>query len=92
MTVANNTHAVLLTTTDNPFSPFTEWDEWKKWDEAHGYYTCEYLARVTRSSDELTLSDQELAIEDAINEIVSHNITGMYTIVTQPFEQVSETV
>jgi hypothetical protein len=36
------------------------------------------------------LSDQELAIEDAINEIMEHNITGMYSIVTQPSEQKPE--
>ncbi|QFG13696.1 hypothetical protein PBI_SHEPARD_92 [Arthrobacter phage Shepard] len=89
--IVSNTDAVMITTTDNPFSPFTEWDEWKKWDEAAGYYTCEYLARVTRSSDELSLSDQELAIEQAIDEIAEHNITGTYTIVTQPLESVSKT-
>ncbi len=81
-----NVDPVMITTTDNPHSPFTEFYEWKKWDEAHGYYTCEYLARVTRSSDELSLSDQELAIEDAINEIAEHNITGMYKVVTQSLD------
>lgn len=80
----------MITTTDNPFSPFTQFDEWKRWDEQAGYYTCEYLARVTRTSDELSLSDQELAIEDAINEIAEHNITGMYKVVTQPLEQNSK--
>lgn len=80
----------MITTTDNPHNPFIAFDEWKKWDEAHGYYTCEYLARVTRSSDELSLSDQELAIEDAINEIAEHNITGMYKVVTMPSEQNSK--
>lgn len=85
-----NVDPVMITTTDNPHNPFTEFDEWRKWDEAHGYYTLPYLARVTRSSDELSLSDQERAIEDAIDEIMEHNITGMYSIVTQPSEQKSE--
>jgi hypothetical protein len=89
MTVANEV-SVMLTTTDNPHNPFIEFDEWKKWDEAQGYYTLPYLARITRSSDELSLSDQELAIEDAINEIMEHNITGMYSIVTQSSEQKSK--
>jgi hypothetical protein len=89
MTVAN-VDPVMITTTDNPHNPFTEFDEWKKWDEAHGYYTCEYLARVTRSSDELSLSDQELAIEQAIDEIAEHNITGMYKVVTLSSEQNSK--
>ncbi|ALY09064.1 hypothetical protein QCN32_gp93 [Arthrobacter phage Niktson] len=89
MTVANDVE-VMITTTDNPHNPFIEFDEWRRWDEAAGYYTLPYLARVTRSSDELSLSDQELAIEDAINEIVEHNITGMYSIVTQSSEQNSK--
>ncbi len=89
MTVAN-ADPVMITTTDNPHSPFTEFDEWRRWDEAHGYYTLAYLARVTRSSDELSLSDQELAIEDAINEIAEHNITGMYKVVTMSSEQNSK--
>lgn len=89
MTVAN-ADSVMITTTDNPHSPFTEFDEWRRWDETHGYYTLAYLARVTRTSDELSLSDQELAIEQAIDEIAEHNITGMYKVVTQPSEQNSE--
>lgn len=80
---------VMITTTDNPFSPFTEFDEWRKYDEAAGYYTLPYLARVTRTSDELSYSDQELAIEQAIDEIAQENILGIYRKVTHSDEQSS---
>ena len=69
---------VMLTTIDNPFDPFTQWDEWKRFDEDMQYYTCEYLARIAKTSDDLSDADNELAIEDAINEIVSLNILGVY--------------
>jgi hypothetical protein len=69
---------VMLTTIDNPFDPFTQWDEWKRFDEDMKYYTCEYLARIAKTSDDLSDADNELAIEDAINEIVSLNILGVY--------------
>lgn len=68
----------MLTTADNPFNPFTRFDEWRTWDQAHGYHTLAYLARVTRTSDELSEADQSQAIEIAIDEIVKHNITGNY--------------
>ena len=69
---------VMLTTVDNPFDPFTQWDEWKRFDEDMKYYTCEYLARIAKTSDDLSDADNESAIEDAINEIVSLNILGVY--------------
>lgn len=69
---------VMLTTIDNPFDPFTQWDEWKRFDEDMQYYTCEYLARIAKTSDDLSDADNESAIEDAINEIVSFNILGVY--------------
>ena len=69
---------IMLTTIDNPFDPFTQWDEWKRFDEDMKYYTCEYLARIAKTSDDLSDADNESVIEDAINEIVSLNILGVY--------------
>ena len=68
----------MLTTIDNPFNPFTQWDEWKRYDEDKRYFTCSYLARIAKTSDELTDADYSKAIENAIDEIVSLNINGMY--------------
>ena len=69
---------VMLTTVDNPYNPFTEWNEWLQFDLAMGYDTSGYLARVTITSDELSESDQDWAIEDAIDEIVRENVLGIY--------------
>ena len=69
---------VMLSTIDNPFDPFTQWDEWKRYDEDMKYFTCNYLARIAKTSDDLSDADNEQAIEDAINEIVSLNILGIY--------------
>lgn len=73
-----DTTEYMLTTTDNPFDPFTQYTEWLAWDQASGYYTNSFLARVVRSSDELSEADQALAISDAIDEIVEENILGLY--------------
>lgn len=73
----------MLTTVDNPYDPFTRYDEWSQYDEAHGYYTSALLARITKSSDELSEADQDLAIEDAIDEIIQENTLGLYRKVEQ---------
>jgi hypothetical protein len=74
---------VMLTTIDNPFNPFDNWDEWYAYDEAKGYCTSGLLARITLTSDELSDEDQQQAIDDAINEIISMNPLGFYKKVTK---------
>ena len=73
----------MLTTIDNPFDPFVQFDEWNAFDMDKGYYTCSYLARITKTSDELSQQDEDLAIESAINEIIDLNILGLYKKVTR---------
>jgi hypothetical protein len=74
----------MLTTVDNPFNPFIQYDEWYAFDEAHGYHTTQFLARIVKSSDELSETDQSVAIEAAITEIVEENVLGLYKRATAP--------
>lgn len=67
----------MLTTVDNPYNPETQWDEWFQFDSSHGYHTPGLLARVTVSSDELSETDQDIARETAIDEIVRENVLGV---------------
>lgn len=68
----------MLTTVDNPYDPFTEFDEWYAYDTRARYYTLSFLARVARSSPDLSDVDQKLAIQVAIDEIVKENVSGIY--------------
>ena len=68
----------MLTTIDNPYNPFTQYDDWYAFDIQKGYSTCSYLARITKSSDELSFEEEQMAIEVAIDEIVKMNILGVY--------------
>jgi hypothetical protein len=68
----------MLTTVDNPFNPFTHFDEWQACDEALGHYTSSFLARIVKTSDDLSEADQNLAIMQAIDEIVEENVLGLY--------------
>lgn len=72
------TEEFMLTTVDNPYNPFTEWDQWYRFDEGRGYRSTGLLARVVKSSDDLSDADQELAIDQAIDEIVKENVSGMH--------------
>ena len=72
------TKPVMLTTADNPYNPFTQFDEWQKFDESKGYYTCAYLARIVKTSDELSETDEALAIQQGIDEIIRLNVLGIY--------------
>lgn len=74
----------MLTTTDNPYDPFTQFDEWFQFDQAAGYNTPQYLARVAISSPDLSDADQSVAYENAIDEIIELNVLGIYRKVEAP--------
>lgn len=73
----------MLTTVDNPFSPFTQYDEWYAFDTSRGYHTTAFLGRIVIVSDELSETDQALAIRQAIDEIVRENVLGLYRKVSK---------
>ena len=77
---------VMLSTLDNPFNPFDKFDEWYAFDTSQGYNTCQYLARIAKTSDELSEADESLAIDEAIDEICKLNILGIYIKVTKDFK------
>ena len=72
----------MLTTIDNPYDPYTHFDEWYTYDITKGYDTCGYLARIVKTSDELSEADQEVALDQAKQEIISMNILGIYKLVS----------
>lgn len=73
----------MLTTFDNPFDPFTHFDDWYQWDERAGYHSTSFLARIVQTSNEISDPDQDVAVEQAIDEIVRENVLGVYTKVTR---------
>lgn len=68
----------MLTTIDNPWDPWEQYDEWYAWDYSHGYHTPSLLARVCQISDDLSEVDQTLAIQEAIAEIVTENVSAVH--------------
>ena len=74
--------AHMLSTVDNPYNPFDHWDEWLLYDTQHNHNTCGLLARVAINSDELSETDQEVANEFAIDEVLREDARGIYIRVT----------
>ncbi len=62
-----------LTTTDNPYDPFTQYDAWYRFDEGKGYHSCAYLARIARTSDQLSDAENEQELERAIDDIIKYD-------------------
>lgn len=65
--------AAALTTYDNPYDPFKEFDKWFLFDIVGGYNSCGYLARIARTSEQLTEAENLNEIERAIDEIILLN-------------------
>ena len=81
-----HTQDVMLTTIDNPWNPFTHWEEWLSYDESSGYQTSGLLARLTVTSNELSETDNDLAIREGIQKVLSLNPIGIHIAVTRDYK------
>ena len=68
----------MLTTVDNPFDPFDQFDSWLQFDIDKGYNTCAYIARIARTSDQLSDAENEKEIDRAIDEIIEYDFQHIY--------------
>jgi hypothetical protein len=83
MTETTEPTEYMLTTVDNPFDPFTRFDEWLEYDSSMGYNTPAFLDRIANVSNDMSEPDQALAIQEAIDEIVYENVSGMWRKVSR---------
>lgn len=80
----------MLTTDDNPWDPFENFDEWYAYDTTIGHHSLSLLARVLVFSDEVSELDQHIAIERAIDEVVTENVSGVHKKVSRETADVEE--
>ena len=67
-----------LTTFDNPFDPFEQFSDWFRFDVDQGYYSCSYLARIAKTSEQFSDEENNQEIERAIDEIIKHDFKNIY--------------
>ena len=68
----------MLTTFDNPFNPYEDFTSWFLFDVEKGYNTCSYLARIARTSNQLSDKENDVEIERAIDEIIKNDFRDIY--------------
>ena len=73
----------MLTTVDNPYNPFTDFNTWLAFDIHMGYNTAAFLGRIVMDPEDLPEPYQALAIQNAIDEIVRENVSGMWRKVSR---------
>ncbi len=76
-----------ITTFDNPYDPATQFDKWFLFDVEKGYNTCGYLARIAKTSPELSDEENDEEIERAIDEIIKYDFMNIYKKVKQADSQ-----
>lgn len=74
----NTTYSCMLTTIDNPYDPFEQFQSWFLFDVEKGYNSCAYLARIARTSDQLSDEENNRIVEDAIDEIIKYDFLNIY--------------
>ena len=67
-----------LTTFDNPYDPFKQFNSWFLFDIEKGYNSCGYLARIARTTDQMSDTENEEEIERAIDEIIQYDFMNIY--------------
>ena len=77
----------MLSLATNPYDPFVDYDAWKKFDTREGYDTDGFLARLISTSDALSEPDQDMAVEQAIESVLSNiHFSGLYKKVERNVE------
>ena len=73
------TSTPMLTTVDNPYDPFEDFTSWYLFDTAEKQHnTCAYLARVARTSNQLSDEENNREIERAIDAIIKLDFLNIY--------------
>ncbi len=68
----------LLTTVDNPYHPAYQFDDWYKFDHERGYYTDQRLAKVAKTSINLTDAENQRIINGVVDDFIRLDELGLY--------------
>ena len=69
---------IMLTTIDNPWDPIDNYESWFQYDVEKGYNSCSKLARIAKTSDQMSESEYNDELTRAIDEILKYDFMHMY--------------
>lgn len=67
-----------LTTKDNPYSYFDEQEEWEAYENYTGNRATKMIGRFAFTSDQLSVEDNQLEIDRAIDEIIKYDPLNIF--------------
>ena len=90
MILESKDYAVAVTTFDNPYDPFEEFEEWFLFDVRKGHNTCGHLARLTKTTEDMSQREESEEIERAIDRMIELDFENIYKKVTKKIENSEE--
>lgn len=76
-----------LTTVDNPYSYFQERDEWEGYENLTGNRATKMVGRFAKTSDQLSVQENEAELRRAIDEIIKYDPFGIYIRETSELDE-----
>lgn len=77
-----------LTTKDNPYSYFDQQDEWEAYENYTGNRATRMLGRFAFTSDNLSVEENQLEIDRAIDEIIKYDAQNIFVKETKEIGEV----
>ena len=77
-----------LTTKDNPYSYFDQQDEWEAYENYTGNRATRMLGRFAFTSDDLSVEENQLEIDRAIDEIIKYDAQNIFLKETKEIGEV----
>lgn len=71
---------VHITTIDNPFNPFEDFASWYDFDMEKGYCSCERVARLAHTTDDMSEVELEAETERATRRLVEIDPLDIYQL------------
>ena len=69
---------VHISTIDNPYDPFDDFTSWFMFDIEKGYYTSSKLARLSKSTDDMTELEELEENERVIDRLIEIDPLDIY--------------
>ena len=70
---------VHITTIDNPFNPFDDFTSWLMFDIEKGYNSSERVARLVKTTDDMSEVEELEEIERAIDRLIEIDPLDLFT-------------